>query len=129
MTNSPSKVWDLDHMSSAYYTSGGVKSSMVYQVVLISSVKPQAPYRMEFQAALQSMVERCHKAYMSYLYSLLSRVYTSNANLRRIRRTILRTGGAYSRPPMPIYAVVIAQMASINAPTKRRRLRRPLPAF
>ena len=29
-------------------------------------------------------------------------------------QTILRTWGAYSRPPMPIYAVVIAQMASIN---------------
>ena len=31
-------------------------------------------------------------------------------------QTILRTWGAYSRPPMPIYAVVIAQMASINTP-------------
>ena len=44
-------------------------------------------------------------------------------------QTILRTWSAYSRPPMPIYAVVIAQMASINTPTKRRRLRWPLPAF
>ena len=39
------------------------------------------------------------------------------------RQTILRTWGAYSRPPMPIYAVVIAQMASINTPTIRRLLR------
>ena len=37
-------------------------------------------------------------------------------------QTILRTWGAYSRPPMPIYAVVIAQMASINTPTTRRLL-------
>ena len=38
-------------------------------------------------------------------------------------QTILRTWGAYSRPPMPIYAVVIAQMASINTPaTVPRRL-------
>ena len=44
-------------------------------------------------------------------------------------QTILRTWGAYSRPPMPIYAVVIAQMASINTPTTRRLLRWPLPAF
>ena len=29
-------------------------------------------------------------------------------------QTILHAWGAYSRPPMPIYAVVIAQMASID---------------
>ena len=37
--------------------------------------------------------------------------------------------GAYSRPPMPVYAVVIAQMASINTPTIRRLLRWTVPAF
>ena len=44
-------------------------------------------------------------------------------------QTILRTWGAYSRPPMPIYAVVIAQMASINTPTILRLLRWTVPAF
>ena len=44
-------------------------------------------------------------------------------------RTILRTWGAYSRPPMPINAVMIEQMPSINTPTTRRLLRWPLPAF
>ena len=44
-------------------------------------------------------------------------------------QTILRTWSAYSRPPMPIYAAVIAQMPSINTPTTRRLLRWPLPAF
>ena len=43
--------------------------------------------------------------------------------------TILRKWGTYSRPPMPIYAAVIAQMPSINTPTIRRLLREPLPAF
>ena len=38
-------------------------------------------------------------------------------------QTILRTWGAFSRPPMPIYAVVIAQVPSINTPTIRRLLR------
>ena len=38
-------------------------------------------------------------------------------------QTILRTWGVYSRPPMPIYAVGIAQMPSINTPTIRRLLR------
>ena len=44
-------------------------------------------------------------------------------------QTILRTWGAYSRQQMPIYAVVIAQMASINTPTIRRLLRWTVPAF
>ena len=35
-------------------------------------------------------------------------------------QTILRTWGAFSRPPMPIYAVGIAQVPSINTPTIRR---------
>ena len=39
-------------------------------------------------------------------------------------QTIVRTWGALSRPPMPIYALVIAQMQSIlNTPTIRRLLR------
>ena len=37
-------------------------------------------------------------------------------------QTIVRTWGAFSRPPMPIYAVVIAQVPSINTPTIRRLL-------
>ena len=32
-------------------------------------------------------------------------------------QTILRTWGAFSRPPMPIYAVGIAQAPSVNTPT------------
>ena len=51
-----------------------------------------------------------------------SRVYTSNANLRHTQ-PILRTWGAFSRPPMPIYAVGIAQVPSVNTPTIRRLLR------
>ena len=38
-------------------------------------------------------------------------------------QTILRTWGAFSRPPMPIYAVGIAQVPSVNTPTIRRLLR------
>ena len=38
-------------------------------------------------------------------------------------QTIVRTWGAFSRPPMPIYAVGIAQVPSINTPTIRRLLR------
>ena len=38
-------------------------------------------------------------------------------------QTILRTWGAFSRQPMPIYAVVIAQVRSIDTPTIRRLLR------
>ena len=38
-------------------------------------------------------------------------------------QTILRTWGAFSRPPMPIYAVGIAQVPSVNTPTRRRLLR------
>ena len=38
-------------------------------------------------------------------------------------QTILRTWGAFSRPPMPIYAVGMAQMPSVNTPTIRRLLR------
>ena len=40
-------------------------------------------------------------------------------------QTILRTRGAFSRPPMPIYAVGIAQVPSVNTytPTIRRLLR------
>ena len=38
-------------------------------------------------------------------------------------QTILRTWGAFSRPPMPIYAVGIAQGPSVNTPTIRRLLR------
>ena len=35
-------------------------------------------------------------------------------------QTILRTRGAFSRPPMPIYSVGIAQVPSIDTPTIRR---------
>ena len=35
-------------------------------------------------------------------------------------QTIVRTWGAYSRPPMSIYTVGIAQVPSINTPTIRR---------
>ena len=38
-------------------------------------------------------------------------------------QTIVRTWGAYSRPPMPIYAVGIAQVPSVSTPTIRRLLR------
>ena len=38
-------------------------------------------------------------------------------------QTILRTWGAFYRPPMPIYAVGIAQAPSVNTPTIRRLLR------
>ena len=38
-------------------------------------------------------------------------------------QTILRNWGAFSRPPMPIYAVGIAQVPSVNTPTIRRLLR------
>ena len=38
-------------------------------------------------------------------------------------QTILRTWGAFSRPPMPIYAVWIAQVPSVNTRTIRRLLR------
>ena len=38
-------------------------------------------------------------------------------------QTILRTWGAFSRPPMPIYAVGIAQVPSVNTPKIRRLLR------
>ena len=38
-------------------------------------------------------------------------------------QTILRTWGAFSRPPMPIYAEGIAQVPSVNTPTIRRLLR------
>ena len=37
-------------------------------------------------------------------------------------QTFLRTWGAFSRPPMPIYAVGIVQAASVNTPTIRRLL-------
>ena len=37
----------------------------------------------------------------------------------RNTQTILRAWGAFSRSPMPIYAVGIAQMPSINTPTIR----------
>ena len=35
-------------------------------------------------------------------------------------QTILRIWGAFSRPPMSIYAVGIAQVPSVNTPTIRR---------
>ena len=38
-------------------------------------------------------------------------------------QTIVRTWGAYSRPPMPIYTVVTAHRPIINTPTIRRLLR------
>ena len=38
-------------------------------------------------------------------------------------QTILRTWGTFSRPPMPIYAIGIAQVPSVNTPTIRRLLR------
>ena len=38
-------------------------------------------------------------------------------------QNILRTWGAFSRPPMPIYAVGIAQVPSVNTPTIRRLFR------
>ena len=38
-------------------------------------------------------------------------------------QTILRTWVVFSRPPMPIYAVRIAQVPSVNSPTIRRLLR------
>ena len=38
-------------------------------------------------------------------------------------QTILRTWVAFSRPSMPIYAVGIAQVPSVNTPTIRRLLR------
>ena len=38
-------------------------------------------------------------------------------------QTILRTWGAFSWPAMPIYAVGIAQVPSVNTPTIRRLLR------
>ena len=38
-------------------------------------------------------------------------------------QTILRTWGAVSRPPMPIYAVGIAQVPSVNTLAIRRLLR------
>ena len=66
---------------------------------------------------------------------LISRTFSFKPGLYFERKftpytqTILRTWGAYSRPPMPIYAVVIAQISSINTPTIRRLLRWPLPAF
>ena len=44
----------------------------------------------------------------------------------RNTQTILRTWGAFSRSPMPIYAVGIAQMPSINTPTIRVHTRRDL---
>ena len=47
-------------------------------------------------------------------FERISRAYT---------QTILRTWGAFYRPPMPIYAVGIAQVASVNTPTMRRLLR------
>ena len=37
-------------------------------------------------------------------------------------QTIWRTWGVFSRPPMPIYAVGIAQVPSVNTPTIRRLL-------
>ena len=51
----------------------------------------------------------------------------------RNTQTILRTWGAFSRSSMPIYAVGIAQMSSINTPTIRvhtcRDLRRSVNAI
>ena len=44
----------------------------------------------------------------------------------RNTQTILHTLGAFSRSPMPIYAVGIAQMPSINTPTIRVHTRRDL---
>ena len=38
-------------------------------------------------------------------------------------QTILRTWGAFSRPPMPIYALGIGHVPSVNTPTIRRLLR------
>ena len=38
-------------------------------------------------------------------------------------QTILRTWGAFSRPPIPIYAVGIGQVPSVNTPTIRRLFR------
>ena len=38
-------------------------------------------------------------------------------------QTILRTWGAFSRPPMPIYAAGIAQVPTVNTPTIRSLLR------
>ena len=38
-------------------------------------------------------------------------------------QTIVRTWGAFSRPPMPIYAAGNAQVPSVNTPTIRRLLR------
>ena len=44
----------------------------------------------------------------------------------RNTQTILLTWGAFPRSPMPIYAVGIAQMPSINTPTIRVHTRRDL---
>ena len=55
------------------------------------------------------------------LTAALSRVYKYyECKSTAYTQTILRTWGAFSRPPMPIYAVGIAQVPSINTPTIRR---------
>ena len=65
--------------------------------------------------------------------ALFTPVYSSFDNLKpglhferkstAYTQTILRTWAAFSRPPMPIYAVEIAQVPSIDTPTIRRLLR------
>ena len=51
-------------------------------------------------------------------FTLRTQIYGAEST-----QTILRTWGAFSRPPMPIYAVGIAQVPSVNTTTIRRLLR------
>ena len=73
-------------------------------------------YRMKYRVSYDTILDP------------LSRVYfrMQTYAVYRNTQTILRTWGAFSRSPMPIYAVGIAQMPSINTPTIRVHTRRDL---
>ena len=63
-------------------------------------------------------MDQCHGAWRHHWLGLhFERKSTAHT------QTIVRTWGAFSRPPMPIYAVEIAQVPSVNTPTIRRLLR------
>ena len=72
--------------------------------IQVSSIEWNIEYRMNF--LIRFLIPKAGFILRMQIYA----VY-------RNTQTILRTWGAFSRSPIPIYAVGIAQMPSINTPT------------
>ena len=99
-----SRYFDISNESMISQTILGRYTSIEYRM------KYRVPYRM-----IRFLIPKAGFILRMQIYA----VY-------RNTQTILRTWGAFSRSPMPIYAVGIAQMPSINTPTIRVHTRRDL---